>query len=170
MNNNKTTKTEDYFKEKEINNLNIFAEKENKNNKNLIDFDNINFENFDIYNFDFSKSLIKPDNENAQSNIVNQDKQKKEIINEEKDFALYKNLEEYICDNNLVDIINPKNLFANDRDDSKIKKIKNFEISFEEILEEKNKIIQDLKNIIFNLKSELDEQKKFSIVTVSIII
>lgn len=125
-------------------------------------FENINFENFDIYNFDFSKSINNKSEIENNQNLKN--KNKIELNNKEKDFALYKNLEEYICDNNLTNIIDPKHLMKGSNDD--LKKIKNFEDNFEEIVEEKNKIIQDLKKIIQNLQSELGEQRNFGAVTV----
>jgi len=135
----------------------------------------INFENFDIYNFDFSKSNIKSNIDDLQSNNnLNENKHdfsinnlKNENIfidkNKSKDITFYNNLEEYICENKLNDIINPKNLIT--REDN-IKAIRSFEDTFQEIIEEKNKIIIDLKKCVLETKNELEEYKNLSSIKV----
>ncbi len=145
---------------------NLNAEEDNCNKNPFIDIDNINFENFDIYNFDFSKSIIKSNNEDLVENANTDKYRKKNIKADEKDFALYKDLEEYIYDNNLIGIIDPKNFLNKEQEE--IKKIKSFENNFEEINEEKNKIIEDLKKIILNLQNDLEAQKNYSLTTVKL--
>jgi len=145
--------------DREFNKLKIENNEKNKKEKNDIYDHYINFENFDIYNFDLSKSLIKSSIEEIQSNY---DKNKK--IKQEKEITVYKNLEEYVSDNNLMDLITLKKLTSCDRDD--IQTLRNFEDNFEEIIEEKNKIIEDLKKIIKNQITEFEDYKKISIVSV----
>lgn len=139
----------------------IINEKIQKDDNDDIYKKNINFENFDIYNFDLSRSLIKS---NIDDIHINCDKRKK--IKQEKEIPIYKNLEEYVSDNNLMDKITLKKLSVCDRDD--IQTIRNFENNFEEIIEEKNKIIEDLKIIINNQRTEFEDYKKITIVSVKI--
>ena len=139
----------------EINNINKENSQYNSNFYYGSNDPNLNFENNEVYDIDFLNSMIKS-NIDVKEQILNQKLNDKEI-------TLYKNLEDYINENNLVNLIDPKNLFTQDKE---IKVTKNFENNFEEIIDEKNKIIHDLTKIISSLKEEYEIQRKVSVVAV----
>lgn len=64
-------------------------------------------------------------------------------------------------------IIDPKVLLTKDKEKDEI--VKSFSQYFEEVINDKNKVIEDMKKVIFNLKEELESHKSLALVTVFIL-